>query len=111
MSLFKFLKLIGKQLNIFLESGDKIRFFFENEVIGPNNELLVPEEVSLNKVGHALAVLHPTFRKYTFDDRIRELCRSIGLQRPAVAQSMYMFKNPGINSTGPSHQDGLIPKF
>ena len=74
----------------FIESGDKIRFFFEKNAIGPNNELLVPEEHSLNKVGHSLHVDHPVFRKYTFDNRIRELCWQLGLQRPAVAQSMYM---------------------
>jgi phytanoyl-CoA hydroxylase len=67
---------------------------------------LVPEEVSLNKVGHSLAVDHPVFKKYTFDNRIRELCWQLGFQRPAVAQSMYMFKNPGIGDVVQSHQDG-----
>lgn len=66
----------------------------------------MPEEVALNKVGHALAVEHPIFRKYTFDNRIRELCWQLGFQRPAVAQSMYIFKNPGIGGEVISHQDG-----
>jgi len=66
----------------------------------------VPEEFALNKVGHALAVDHPVFRKYTFDNRIRELCWQLGFQRPAVAQSMYIFKNPGIGGEVTSHQDG-----
>lgn len=90
----------------FIESGDKIRFFFEKNAIGPNNELLVPEEHSLNKVGHSLHIDHPVFRKYTFDNRIRELCWQLGLQKPAVAQSMYMFKNPGVGDEVASHQDG-----
>jgi ectoine hydroxylase-related dioxygenase (phytanoyl-CoA dioxygenase family) len=89
----------------FLESGDKIRYFFEKDAIGPNNELLVPEEFSLNKVGHALATDHSVFRKYTFDNRIRELCWQLGFQRPAIAQSMYMFKNPGLGGEVTSHQD------
>jgi phytanoyl-CoA hydroxylase len=65
----------------------------------------VPDEFSLNKVGHALAVQHPTFRKYTFDNRVRELCWQLGFQKPAVAQSMYMFKNPGVGDGVSSHQD------
>lgn len=93
-------------MKYFLESGDKVRFFFEKGAIGANNELMVPEEFSLNKVGHALAVEHPVFRKFTFDNRIRELCWQLGFQRPAVAQSMYMFKNPGLGASVSSHQDG-----
>ncbi|KAG5669567.1 hypothetical protein PVAND_017454 [Polypedilum vanderplanki] len=89
----------------FIESGDKIRFFFEADALGPNNELLVPEEYSLNKVGHSLHVDHPVFRKYTFDNRVRELCWQLGFQRPAVAQSMYMFKNPNVGGEVTSHQD------
>lgn len=90
----------------FIESGDKVRYFFESGAIGGNNELLVPEEYSLNKVGHALAVEHPVFRKYTFDNRIRELCWQLGMQRPAIAQSMYMYKNPDVGGEVFSHQDG-----
>jgi phytanoyl-CoA hydroxylase len=67
---------------------------------------LVPQEVALNKVGHALAVEHPVFRKYTFDNRVRELCWQLGFQRPAVAQSMYIYKNPGVGGEVTSHQDG-----
>ncbi|KAG5666362.1 hypothetical protein PVAND_014393 [Polypedilum vanderplanki] len=89
----------------FLESGNKICYFFEATALGPNNELIVPEEFSLNKVGHALGVQHPVFRKYTFDNRIRELCWQLGFQKPALTQSMYMFKNPGIGAEVTAHQD------
>lgn len=60
----------------------------------------------MNKVGHALHTDHPVFRKYTFDNRIRELCWQLGFQRPAVPQSMYIYKNPGIGGEVTSHQDG-----
>ncbi|CRL07151.1 CLUMA_CG020144, isoform A [Clunio marinus] len=92
----------------FIESGDKIRYFFESGAVGKNNEILVPEAFALNKVGHALASLHPIFRKYTFDNRIREICWQLGFQRPAVAQSMYIYKNPGVGSEVVSHQDGTF---
>ena len=38
----------------FLESGDKIRYFFEKDVFDPNGKLTVPKHLALNKVGHAL---------------------------------------------------------
>jgi len=67
---------------------------------------MVPEEFALNKVGHALAIEHATFRKYTFDNRVRELCWQLGFQRPCIAQSMYIYKNPGVGGEVISHQDG-----
>jgi phytanoyl-CoA hydroxylase len=78
----------------------------------------------LNKVGHALHTDHPVFEKYTFDNRIRELCWQLGMlkcfkniknshnkfisgfQTPAIPQSMYIFKNPGVGGEVISHQDG-----
>lgn len=66
----------------------------------------MPVEVALNKVGHALHTEHPVFRKYTFDNRIRELCWQLGFQKPAIAQSMYIYKNPGLGGEVTSHQDG-----
>jgi phytanoyl-CoA hydroxylase len=68
-----------------MESGDKIRYFFEAGAIGKDNELVVPEEISLNKVGHALATLNPVFGLYTLNDRIRDLCRKLGYKRPSVS--------------------------
>lgn len=55
-----------------------------------------------------MATEHPIFRKYTFDNRIRELCWQLGFQRPAVAQSMYIYKNPGVGGEVTSHQDGTF---
>lgn len=34
----------------FLESGDKVRFFFESGAVGKDGELLVDSTVALNKV-------------------------------------------------------------
>jgi len=90
----------------FIESGDKVHYFFEAGAVDKNNDLLVPEESALNKVGHALHVMDPVFRKYTFDNRIRELCWQLGFQRPAIAQSMYIYKNPKVGGEVVGHQDG-----
>lgn len=84
----------------FLESGDKIRYFFESGALGTDGKLLVEPHLALNKVGHALHVLNPVFRKYTFDERVKETCWQLGLADPAIAQSMYIYKNPGIGTEG-----------
>lgn len=89
----------------FIESGDKVRFFFEEGSVGENGELLVDPSVALNKVGHALHSEHPVFAKVTMSNRVKEVCWQLGFQTPAVAQSMYIFKNPGIGGEVKSHQD------
>ncbi len=38
----------------FLESGDKIRFFFEEDAFRPDGTLKQSKERSINKIGHAL---------------------------------------------------------
>lgn len=61
---------------------------------------MVDPKIALNKIGHALHELNPEFRKITFDERVKEACFQLGLVDPAVVQSMYIFKNPGIGSEG-----------
>lgn len=56
--------------------------------------------ISLNKIGHALHELNGTFRKITLDERVKEACFQLGYEDPAIVQSMYIFKNPGIGSEG-----------
>lgn len=89
----------------FLQSNDKICYFFEEGALGPGGELKVDHSVSLNKVGHALHLLHPIFRCYTYSDRVKTVCRELGMKEPAVVQSMYIYKNPGIGSEAAEHQD------
>ncbi|XP_018327218.2 phytanoyl-CoA dioxygenase domain-containing protein 1 homolog isoform X1 [Agrilus planipennis] len=89
----------------FLDSADKISYFFEADALGPNGELLIPKEKSLNKVGHALHELNKNFRKITFDERVKESCFQLDFQEPVVVQSMIIFKNPGVGSEVVMHQD------
>ncbi|XP_056634033.1 phytanoyl-CoA dioxygenase domain-containing protein 1 homolog isoform X1 [Diorhabda sublineata] len=89
----------------FLESGDKISYFFEEGALGANGELLVEPEYSLNKIGHALHELNPVFRKYTFSEKIKEAAFQLGFEEPVIPQSMYIFKNPKIGSEVIAHQD------
>ena len=43
--------------------------------------------------------------RYTFDDRIKDLVGRLGMQQPAVCQSMYIFKQPRIGGAVPPHLD------
>lgn len=89
----------------FLESGDKIHFFFEPDAFNPDGTLAQALERSLNKVGHALHELDPVFRQYSHDPRIHSVCRQLGFKTPCLLQSMYIFKQPAIGAEVNCHQD------
>ena len=90
----------------FLTSGDKIRYFFEENAFNEDGELKQSKEDSINKVGHALHDLDDIFEKHTYDPRVAAYAASLGLQRPMIVQSMYIFKQPRIGGRVNPHQDG-----
>jgi len=89
----------------FLGSGDKIRFFFEEEAFSADGVLRRPIEQSINKIGHALHDLDPVFARFSRDPRLAELTARLGLERPLLLQSMYIFKQPLIGGEVTAHQD------
>ncbi|GCB67530.1 hypothetical protein scyTo_0000742 [Scyliorhinus torazame] len=89
----------------FLTSGDKIRFFFEKGVFDDKGDFLVPKEKSLNKIGHALHALEPTFKNLTHSRKVQEVAQMLELKQPVILQSMYIFKQPGIGGEVMPHQD------
>ena len=80
----------------FLESGDRIRFFFEEDAFDDRGELRQSKELSINKIGHALHDLDPVFDSFSRSAEIAELVSSAGVARPLLLQSMYVFKQPNI---------------
>uniref|UniRef100_A0A6I8MXY9 Uncharacterized protein n=1 Tax=Ornithorhynchus anatinus TaxID=9258 RepID=A0A6I8MXY9_ORNAN len=76
----------------FLTSGDKIRFFFEKDVFDKEGNFKVPQDKSINKIGHALHAHDPIFKKITHSPKVQEMVRSLGFEEPVVVQSMYIFK-------------------
>lgn len=92
----------------FLESGNDIRFFFEEEAFGPDGELAYDKAISINKIGHALHELDPVFSSFSKGDTVHRVIASLGMSRPALVQSMYIFKNPHIGGDVSSHQDATF---
>ncbi|XP_020696520.1 phytanoyl-CoA dioxygenase [Dendrobium catenatum] len=89
----------------FFESAEKISFFFEEKAFGDDGRLRQPKELSINKVGHALHEIDPIFKKFSSSEKISSIFVSLGYKRPAVMQSMYIFKQPGIGGEVVPHQD------
>ena len=78
----------------FRESGGAIRFFVEEEA---------PQH--LNKIGHALHDLDPVFDRVSRQPRLASLASRLGLGRPLLLQSQYLFKQPLIGGEVGWHQD------
>ncbi|KAI5814780.1 hypothetical protein BZA77DRAFT_371332, partial [Pyronema omphalodes] len=109
----------------FLESNDKIRFFFEEGVyffvpcrsdfispsvdaFSPTGELLKPKTLAINKIGHALHTLSPPFSAISINAKNRDIAHSLGFKDPQVLQSMVICKQPEIGGAVGSHQDSTF---
>jgi len=94
----------------FLTSGDKIRFFFEEDALDSTGKLTVPKDKAINKIGHALHELDPTFRKATIEnDRLISIARDLKFHRkPSVLQSMVICKQQRIGGAVPEHCDSTF---
>ena len=77
----------------FLESGDKIRCFLEED------------GVTVNKIGHAMHDLDPLFERFSRDPRLASIAHAIGIEQPLLYQSMYIFKQPRVGGEVRWHQD------
>lgn len=92
----------------FLESGDKIRFFFEADAFLPDGTLKQSKERSINKIGHALHDLDPVFERFSRTPELAQLVADLGFPDPLLLQSMYIFKQPNIGGEVTCHQDATF---
>lgn len=90
----------------FLDSSDKVCYFFEKNAVNLDTlELQLPEEQSLAKIAHALHKLNPIFHQATTSPAVQDIFRAIGFGEPTVVQSMVIFKNPKVGGAYTPHQD------
>jgi phytanoyl-CoA hydroxylase len=89
----------------FIDSGDKIRFFLEDDAFDEQGELRQEKAHSLNKIGHAMHDLDDVFDRFSRTPELAAAARAIGFDDPAIVQSMYIFKPPNIGGEVVCHQD------
>ncbi|CAE6518630.1 unnamed protein product [Rhizoctonia solani] len=94
----------------FLTSGDKIRFFLEDDAFDAQGNLAKPKEKSVNKIGHGLHEIDSVFRKFTMEnEKLRQLAHDLAFhQDPEVLQSMVICKQPEIGGKVPEHNDSTF---
>ena len=108
MSIFTTNKQTRHSDRYFLESGDKIRCFFEEEAFGKNGELLQAKSKSINKIGHAMHDLDPVFDDFSRTPELAQISNDVGFSDPRILQSMFIFKQPHIGGEVVCHQDATF---
>lgn len=92
----------------FLESGDKISFFFERDAFDQEGRLHYDIQHSLNKIGHALHDLDPVFSNFSRSPQMKRLAAELDLTDHVLIQSMYIFKHARVGGEVDVHQDATF---
>lgn len=92
----------------FLDSGDKIAYFFEKDAFDPSGNLKKDLFHSLNKIGHALHDLDPVFNAFSRSLQMKQLAADLELDQNLLIQSMMIFKHARIGGVVDIHQDSTF---
>jgi len=94
--------------NEFLASGSSVWCFFEEEAFDEEGHPRTSKELSINKIGHAMHDLEPTFERFSYTADLARVAADIGLVDALALQSMYIFKQPLIGGEVACHQDATF---
>ena len=89
----------------FLTSGEAIRCFFEKGAFDEEGRLKSDAHLCLNKLGHAMHDLDPVFDGFSRTPELAAIASGIGMQKPLLLQSMYIFKQSRIGGEVTCHTD------
>ena len=92
----------------FLASGRGTWCFFEEGAFAPDGSLRQDRALSINKIGHAMHDLDPTFESFSYTPELAAVANDIGLTDALALQSMYIFKQPHIGGEVGCHQDATF---
>ncbi len=92
----------------FLASGDRIAYFWEDEALDADGNLIAPKHQAINKLGHAMHDLDPVFDEFSRAPEVAAIASQLGMRQPRMLQSMYIFKAPGIGGEVVLHQDATF---
>lgn len=94
----------------FLNSGNKIAFFFEPQALSPEGKLKQDKSLSLCKIGHALHAVNPVFKQFSTKPVFNRIFQEVNSPdaKPQLVQSMYIFKQPRIGGEVVCHQDATF---
>lgn len=93
----------------FIDSCDKIHFFWEEGAFDKSGELIYPKIKAINKIGHGLHIHDEIFRNFSKQSLFSEVVQESGyFEQPKVSQSMYIFKQPKIGGEVLCHQDSTF---
>ncbi len=92
----------------FLASGSGMWCFFEEEAFDESGAMRQDKQLSINKIGHAMHDLDPTFESFTYTPDLAAVATDIGMADALALQSMYIFKQPRIGGEVSCHQDATF---
>ncbi|XP_057310941.1 phytanoyl-CoA dioxygenase domain-containing protein 1-like [Hydractinia symbiolongicarpus] len=92
----------------FIESQDKIRFFFEENVFDDKGNLTREKQLAINKIGHGLHYVDDDYKSVTHHAVVQEFFKKANFNQPVIVQSMVIFKQPQIGGVVLPHQDATF---